>query len=212
MSLEPRLAALSLLNDFSGAHSLVRPRFSSREWDYFSKVLQAGPGQLTSSMGRLFDGIASLLDICHHNTYEGEAAGLLEALARRNKSGIRDSYPVYYREDIIDWKPMMEELLTDLENGVDKDRIASKVFRGLSRLVFQISGQSGIRKLAFSGGVFQNALLTGFIMEEKPADVELYFHRQLSPNDENIGFGQLAHYIFTHSRNPVTAVENQFHQ
>ncbi|TVQ10091.1 MAG: carbamoyltransferase HypF [Balneolaceae bacterium] len=212
MSREPRLSAFSLLRDFPEALSLLRPRFNNREWDYYNKVLEYGPGLMTSSMGRLFDGIASILDICHLNTYEGEAAGRLEALARGHKNTGNEYYTYPFRDGIIHWKPVIEALLKDVQNGVDKARIASKVFRGLSRLVFDISRQTGIRNIAFSGGVFQNALLTGFIVEEKPDDIELFFHRQLSPNDENIGFGQLAHHILTHSPEPVAVGGNHFHE
>jgi hydrogenase maturation factor HypF (carbamoyltransferase family) len=50
----------------------------------------------------------------------------------------------------------------------------------------------GIKKLAFSGGVFQNALLVDLLHEKLRKTHELYFHQQLSPNDECISFGQLA--------------------
>ena len=48
--------------------------------------------------------------------------------------------------------------------------------------------------MAFSGGVFQNALLVDFIIELLQHKKQLFFHQQLSPNDECIGFGQLAWY------------------
>jgi hydrogenase maturation protein HypF len=224
MSREPRLSALSLLRDFPEARSRLRGLFNKTEWAYYNRVLgigsdshkkfaaASGNGLMTSSMGRLFDGIASLLGICDHNTYEGEAAGRLEALARRHENRNGEYYPLPVRDGIIRWKPVVEGLLTDLDNGADTALIAAKVFRGLSRLTIELSRITGIRKLAFSGGVFQNALLTGCILEEKPGDVELLFHRQLSPNDENIGFGQIAHHIFTHSVVPDMAGETHYHQ
>jgi hydrogenase maturation protein HypF len=224
MSREPRLSALSLLRDFPDARTRLRGLFNKTEWAYYNRVLgngseshkesaaASGNGLMTSSMGRLFDGIASLLGICDHNTYEGEAAGRLEALARRHENRNGEYYPLPVRDGIIRWKPVVEGLLTDLDNGADTALIAAKVFRGLSRLTVELSRQTEIRKLAFSGGVFQNALLTGCIQEEKPGDVELFFHRQLSPNDENIGFGQIAHHIFTHSVVPDVAGETHYHQ
>ena len=224
MSREPRLSALSLLRDFPDALTRLRHLFNKTEWEYYNRVLASssgskdvtssatGNGLMTSSMGRLFDGIASLLGICDHNTYEGEAAGRLEALARRHENRRGEYYPFPVRDGIIHWKPVVKALLNDLEMGEEKARIASKVFRGLSRLPVELSRQKGIRKLAFSGGVFQNALLTGCILENKPGDVELFFHRQLSPNDENIGFGQIAHHIFTHSVVPDVAGETHYHQ
>ncbi|MFU8861158.1 MAG: carbamoyltransferase HypF [Cyclonatronaceae bacterium] len=223
MSREPRLSALSLMRDFPEARNRLRSLFDVTEWEYYNRVLEnisdsngkspsaTGSGIMTSSMGRLFDGIASLLGICDHNTYEGEAAGRLEAQARRYENRDVEYYPFTVSDGIIHWKPVVESMLSDLDEGVDKARIASKIFRGLSRLTIELSRQTGIRKLAFSGGVFQNALLIGFILEEKPGEIELYFHRQLSPNDENIGFGQVAHHKFTHSVVPDTAGESHFH-
>ena len=48
-----------------------------------------------------------------------------------------------------------------------------------------------IKQIAFSGGVFQNGLLVDLIQHHLAEDFDLYFHQQLSPNDENISFGQL---------------------
>ena len=62
----------------------------------------------------------------------------------------------------------------------------------------------GIRRLAFSGGVFQNALLTDMIRAQAGDDHELLFHDQLSPNDENIAFGQLALYQLAKKNGPGT--------
>lgn len=223
MSREPRLSALSLLRDFPEARTRLFHLFDSTEWAYYNRVLNngseaqvssssaTGTGLMTSSMGRLFDGIASLLGICDHNTYEGEAAGRLEALARRHENRNGEYYPFLVADGIIRWKPVVEALLRDLDNGMDAALIAAKVFRGLSRLTIDFSRNTGIRTLAFSGGVFQNALITGNILEDKPGDVELYFHRQLSPNDENIGFGQIAHHIFIHSAVPDLAGETHHH-
>ena len=52
-----------------------------------------------------------------------------------------------------------------------------------------------IQKVALSGGVFQNALLVDLIKRELTPDHQLFLHRQLSPNDECISFGQLCCYI-----------------
>ncbi|MDX5419802.1 MAG: hypothetical protein LPK09_11350, partial [Hymenobacteraceae bacterium] len=52
--------------------------------------------------------------------------------------------------------------------------------------------QQAINKIAFSGGVFQNSLLVDLIAEKMSADFDLYFHKELPPNDECISYGQLA--------------------
>ena len=51
-----------------------------------------------------------------------------------------------------------------------------------------------IEKICFSGGVFQNALLVDWIQHEYSNKYDLYFHEDLSPNDENISFGQMIYF------------------
>jgi hydrogenase maturation protein HypF len=70
----------------------------------------------------------------------------------------------------------------------------------LAKAIAKISTHFFIDKLAFSGSVFQNALLTDLILEQLQQKRELFFHQQLSPNDECISLGQLAWYSkFYHS-------------
>jgi hydrogenase maturation protein HypF len=64
----------------------------------------------------------------------------------------------------------------------------------LVKIIKNIATQSEIRHLAFSGGVFQNALLVDMIIDHCTAEFQLHFHQQLSPNDECISFGQLAYF------------------
>jgi hydrogenase maturation protein HypF len=194
MSLEPRLSAMSLLKDHPKSTSLIAHHFSTKEWDYYQKLLSKEDNLLTSSMGRLMDGVASLLGICSFNTYEGQAAMELEVLARSYKDNMEEYYPLPIRYNRIDWRIMLDEMTTDMISRKDKAMIAKKFYRSLVRLTEQISGIFGINKLAFSGGVFQNALLTEMIMDGLSGSKELYFHRQLSPNDECIALGQLAMY------------------
>ena len=72
--------------------------------------------------------------------------------------------------------------------------IAWKVFLSLAKVVEQLATHFKVNKLAFSGGVFQNALLNDILIDLFSEKTTLYFHQQLSPNDECIGLGQLACY------------------
>ena len=65
-----------------------------------------------------------------------------------------------------------------------------------------VANKRAIKKIAFSGGVFQNSLLVQLIQTQL-IDYQLFFHKELSPNDENISFGQLAHYHISESQNKV---------
>ena len=194
MSLEPRLSALSMLKDHPKSAALLAHYFSPVEWDYYQKLLSREDNLLTSSMGRLMDGIAALLGICSINTYEGQAAMELEVLARSCKEKTDACYPLPIRYNRIDWRIMLDEILEDIINKEEKAFIARKFYNSLVRLIEQASDIFDINALAFSGGVFQNALLTEMITAELSKNKTLYFHRQLSPNDECIALGQLAMY------------------
>lgn len=192
MSREPRVSAVALLRNDMDKLMMIKDQFLGAEREFYMKVLAQPQNLLTSSMGRFLDGIASMLNIQTKNHYEGEAAMKLEAAARQCEEGHHDHYPLPFNQNRIDWTPMLHELLQERNAGRPVPSIARKVFNSLARLIGQVALKAGVRKIAISGGVFQNALLVDLVHEWLGADHELYFHRQLSPNDECIGFGQLA--------------------
>ena len=194
MSKEPRLAALSLLQRFHGDQFIIRPWFNDTEWQYYQKLINSEHALFTSSMGRFLDGIACILGIKAINTYEGEAAMQLEAMALKCTVKPEEYYPLPLLNGILDWSVFLTELLADLLHNKEVTVIAWKVFNSLARCIGMVSNQLGINHIAFSGGVFQNALLNELIVGQMSHQKKLYFHKQLSPNDECIGFGQLACY------------------
>ncbi|HEX5667394.1 MAG TPA: carbamoyltransferase HypF [Chitinophagaceae bacterium] len=192
MSREPRLSALSLLHDMPEFHGMIHGQFTHSEWAYYQKLLKQGDQLQTSSMGRFLDGLAAMLGICTYNSFEGEAAMKLEALARGSVHYSSFSYPMPVISDSIDTGLFLEEMMSDLLHGYSKSWIAGKIFNSLEIMIEEISDRYNARNLAFSGGVFQNALLTDLIIKHLGRRKNLYFHKQLSPNDECISFGQLA--------------------
>jgi hydrogenase maturation protein HypF len=198
MSLEPRLSALSLLRDHPASATLLTRYFSTKEWDYYQKLLTKEDSLLTSSMGRLMDGIAAIMGVCPINSYEGQTAMEFEALARSCKVKINDYYSLPIKYNRIDWRIMVEEMITEIDSQEDKAYMAKKLYHSLVHLVEQVSDIFDINELAFSGGVFQNSLLNEMIDSHFKENKKTYFHKQLSPNDECISFGQLAMYKINH--------------
>jgi hydrogenase maturation protein HypF len=203
MANEPRLSALSLLSSFPQKINQIKHSFSPKEWTFYQQLLQQPHNLLTSSMGRLLDGIASILGLRTLNNYEGEAAMQLEALARKCPDPGYDYYDIPFTNNRMNWHLLLVELLDEHEMKKDIASIAYKVFFSLAKMVAKISRHFNIPNLAFSGGVFQNTLLIE-LLNENLQDKNLFFHRQLSPNDESIGFGQIACFsLQNHSQNAL---------
>jgi hydrogenase maturation protein HypF len=192
MNKEPRLSALSLLKNFPNKQHIIQKHFSKTEWQYYHQILQKDDHLLTSSMGRFLDGISAILGICLYNTYEGEGAMKLEALARTCTYNPYDYYSIPLVDKRLDWNSFLAEFLEDWQQKEETCLMAWKVFFTLAKTIVQLSHHYYIDLLAFSGGVFQNTLLIDMIIELLSHKRHLYFHQQLSPNDECIGFGQLA--------------------
>ena len=154
---------------------------------------------LSSGMGRLFDGVYSLVTDIDTSGYEGEAAILLECLASRNKE-VEDSYTVEFVNDGIyrfDYSKMIKEIVKDKEKGVSKNIMAIKFHNSVVSYAIKMCSmakdKTGINKVVLSGGSFFNRILTVKI-KRKLSDLgfEVYTHSRVSPGDEGIAFGQLA--------------------
>jgi hydrogenase maturation protein HypF len=194
MSKEPRLSALSLLRNYPSSQKLLQKHFTDKEWTYYQQLLQQPQTVMTSSMGRLMDGVACLLGITPVTSYEGEAAMQLEALAKKCTYHSYDYYHLPLADGVIDWRQLINELIEDWSQKESNEVIAWKFFYSLARAISQLSDHYFIDKIAFSGGVFQNSLLVDMVIEMMHHKRHLFFHKQLSPNDECISLGQLAWY------------------
>ncbi|MGB4773242.1 MAG: carbamoyltransferase HypF [Chitinophagaceae bacterium] len=192
MSREPRLSALSLLHYFQEYHHHIARHFTTNEWNLYQRLLNQETPVKTSSMGRFLDALACILGITTHNSYEGEAAMQLEALAISEKHRTKYSYPLPLVNGVLDWEVMLDQFMHDVQLARSRGWIALKIFNALADAIIEISEKQNISQLAFSGGVFQNAFLVNIIQEKCKGKKKLYFHKLLSPNDECIGVGQLA--------------------
>lgn len=199
MPREPRISALSACWGIEGAEGVLRKKFSEQEWHLYTKLLGKNNLLQTSSLGRIFDAVASMLGVLDVQTYEGEAAMRLEALAMAyfKENGL--DFPVSYFQEVQLYNPiptrlLMEQVLKDLEDGQSRAYIAAKFHYSLADLIKSVAKALGIRQLAFSGGVFQNSILVDLVHHHMSQDFELFFHQELSPNDENISFGQVVCY------------------
>jgi hydrogenase maturation protein HypF len=189
MAHEPRLSALFLCRDFL-KDTLLRNKFNDTEWGYYLKLIQTKPSFSTSSIGRLFDAVASLLNVCDYNTFEGEAAMLLEALATKGKCLSR--YAIEWDKQLFRAESLLKQIIIDLDHQVPIERIAYKFHVWLVDVIYEMAMGTQIKSIALSGGVFQNALLIDLIDEKLKPGFHVFLNKELSSNDENISLGQLA--------------------
>jgi hydrogenase maturation protein HypF len=198
MAMEPRLSALALLHEHEQAFDLVKPFFSAEEWKLYRALLNQYQGIYTSSVGRLMDAAASLVLGISRQSYEGEAAMRLEAVARQWCLEKGYDFPQSYYDpahalERIPAGAILHAMVADIKKGLEIGQVAAKFHYTLVVIIENLASTLGVKHIAFSGGVFQNSLLADMVQAQCGERYNLYFHRHLSPNDENISFGQLVY-------------------
>jgi hydrogenase maturation protein HypF len=189
---EPRRVALGLAFAIYGDASFERCHFdfSDMEKNLLKMALTKNVNTpKTSSVGRLFDGVASLLDLCQVNQYEGHAAMLLENSA--TNSDTTDFYHFEIHEKTIDWQPMIEQLLSDKYRH-SVNYCAAKFHNTLAKICLEIALIANQKNIVLSGGCFQNALLTKKVYALLNSEnFTVYTHQNVPPNDGGLALGQL---------------------
>lgn len=199
MSREPRLSALALGYRDPLLLSQMKPMFNDTEWQVYLTLLAGNTLIQSASMGRVFDAAAAILGVLHRSDYEGQAAMWLEQLAlgifRHAGKGMVRPFAVYTDDNgQLDAAAILSEMGAELRKRTDPGMLAARFHMTLVEWIETIARKTGHEHIAFSGGVFQNALLTDLVRQHLGDRYRLYFHRQLSPNDENISFGQSVLY------------------
>ncbi len=154
--------------------------------------LDASP--ITTSCGRLFDGVSYLLGGPSEVTYDGQAAMELEALAESTEF----ECPLAIVDDGgflgLDWRPAIRWIIRERPSiGQASGAFHSGMASAISEICRRIGKRRGIRSVALSGGVWQNcALLEKTVALLEGDGFHVLTHRYLSPNDESISVGQAA--------------------
>lgn len=189
MAKEPRLSLLSVLPETD--RHIAKGKFSESEWKIYNKMLEKNSLK-TSSVGRLFDAVASLLLNIDSTSYEGEAAMLLENEASNYQDESYINFLSGNAYQVIPTKTIIKGIHKAIEQGLPTAQIANSFIHTLSLVIINMANQNNYNYVVCSGGVFQNAILVKKLLEmAEKAHVELKFNRILSSNDENISLGQL---------------------
>jgi len=150
----------------------------------------------TSSLGRVFDGVAALLGLRQQVNFEGQAAMELEALAR-SVNGSPLPYDIIREGEtsILDLIPAIRRIVEGKLAGRSMEDLASAFHRTLPKSMADLAGRirekTGSNRIALSGGCFQNrVLLEGCILEMERAGFDVYRHQRVPTNDGGISLGQ----------------------
>ncbi len=146
----------------------------------------------TSSMGRLFDAIASLIGLRQVVNYEAQAAIELEDLINPQ---MERSYHFEIEDKQVRIAPVLQAVLRDLGNQVSKADIAAKFHNSIRLLVLEvcdsISRETGCRTIALSGGVWQNKFLVSRVLKDlEELNYTVLIHHRVPANDGGIALGQ----------------------
>jgi hydrogenase maturation protein HypF len=197
---EPRRVALALLWEVMGEQALEREdlapvrALTNVEQNVLAQMLRRDfRSPVTTSAGRLFDGVAALLGLHQTVSFEGQAAMALEFAADPHE---RSGYPLPLRGTgpiILDWEPLLDALLEDLRNGVPGAMMAARFHNALVESSVAVARAIGAPQVALSGGCFQNRLLTERTAERLDQEgFAVLLHQQVPPNDGGISLGQVA--------------------
>jgi hydrogenase maturation protein HypF len=205
---EPRRVALGLLYEmfgeaaFSMAELAPVASFSPADLGLLRTMLARNLNSpLTSSVGRLFDAVASLASLHQQVRFEGQAAMELEfaleatATAEAYELPIRSNYAprsTLHAPLLLDWSPMIEAILADLKRGLPTSQISARFHNALAEVIVTVAKQIGQPRVVLSGGCFQNRYLTERTVQRLREDgFQPYWHQRVPPNDGGISLGQI---------------------
>ena len=149
---------------------------------------------LTTSMGRLFDAVASLTNLRQHIRFEGQAAMELEFAAEGTQTEEHYPLPLVTRSSpfILDWAMLALSVLADATGGANMAEISAKFHNALAESVVAVARKIGENRVVLSGGCFQNRYLTERTVNRLRAEKFLpYWHQRVPPNDGGIALGQV---------------------
>ncbi len=165
-------------------------------WATLRRMIATGTNSPeTSSMGRLFDALSSLLDVRSFVNYEGQAAIELEALANAKSHG---SYQFEIDETgVISARDVIRQAVADLLNKTPAATVSARFHRAVAQLIAMVAERTReerkLNRVTLSGGVFQNRFLVDETCELlQQRGFAVFTHSRVPANDGGISLGQAA--------------------
>ena len=203
---EARRSAAAVLWELMGEaildHEIPSWNVAHDQREKFMVLLRSGiASPWTTSIGRLFDAVASLTGLCHQTSFEGQAAMAVQFAAEQEAEASEvgvEGYPMDLvpchsldTKSTIDWHPMIRAVLDDLRGGRRPAQVAARFHAGLAAATVNVAQAAGLPRVVLTGGCFQNRLLLSLVRSclEK-AGFTVYSHALVPPNDGGLSLGQ----------------------
>ncbi|MGD2058068.1 MAG: carbamoyltransferase HypF [Anaerolineales bacterium] len=193
---EPWRVALALLSETGLTEGFELPALKAIDAKRREVVLQqierGVNAPFTTSMGRLFDGVAALAGVREQVNYEAQAAIELEALVAPQERGF---YSIPLKDGLIDYGPLMHAIMEDLFDRVEPGIVAARFHQGIVELVSllcnRLRGELRLDTVVLSGGVWQNMILLERTVDRLQAEeFHVLWHRRVPANDGGLALGQ----------------------
>lgn len=194
-------AGITLNNDLPPMNFIYKDgQYNEHALDVILAQIKKGfNAPLTSSMGRLFDAVSSLVGLRHVVNYEAQAAIELEAIADPLEKGAY-KFEIYSGENhlwIIDPTPVIEAIVRDLRHKVEPATISARFHNGIvdtvDRLILILVEQWNAPRIVLSGGVWQNMILLHKTLAMIQRNgIEVFYHHRVPTNDGGLSLGQVA--------------------
>ncbi len=194
--------ALALLHETFGADAFEMPLARGLDESLrnaLREMLEHKAGTvLTSSLGRLFDGVACLVGVACENCFEGQAPMALEAAIAADDSYYPHAVEHHGRRFELDYRPMISAMQADIDSRVAVGRIAARFHNTLAELLkaaaLIVRDMTDLRKVVLSGGCFANRYLTDRLVGRlEQVGFAVYSHQVVPCNDGGVALGQAVH-------------------
>jgi hydrogenase maturation protein HypF len=160
------------------------PGVDAVKYELVQKLARSRRASVTTSCGRLFDAVASLLGVCQVSTYEGEAAARLEAIATPGPAAVIEV-------ELGESDRLFRELAARRRDGEPAATLAAVFHESLARAIVRACLASGLDTVALSGGCFQNRrLLESCFTGLRAAGLDPYSNERVPANDGGLSLGQ----------------------
>ena len=223
---EPRRSALGVLYEMSGDEvgrmecATIRAFTAAERALLIAALARKVNAPVTTSAGRLFDAVASIVNCRQRASFEGQAALDLESAVC---AGVADAYPFTIGDPprlsagswqpprlVIDWAPAIRAILEEVAGGVAQGVVAARFHNTLVEMIVATAGIVGEGRVVLTGGCFQNRYLTErAVARLRQAGFRPYWHQRVPPNDGGIAVGQIAAYLRSMPVRPAVRDDRQ---